>query len=220
MTNARKARERRRAAQYRMPPAQRTDAAMAAADMPGQHLWVMTAAWRLTDPEKAYAATMTPEFDEENAYLLDQENILALAGPGCYKCEELYSPTLAALPCRGQLHRADAPVMDQRYYAEKYPGIWDDKLEGFRVLAFPDGWGWVDISFINTHSIRVGTVRRELPGLYHDVWLYDDFEVALAAVYTWAAVGQLRGEPYGWIRHPSSGRRRIDGDYAQQHYQP
>jgi hypothetical protein len=77
------------------------DAAMADADAPGEHLWIMTAAWRLTDPAKAYAATMTPEFDEDNSYLLDGENIISLAGPGCFKCEQIYSPTLAAQPCTG-----------------------------------------------------------------------------------------------------------------------
>jgi hypothetical protein len=103
MTSAKKARERRRAAQYRAPQTSRMDAAMDAADAAGEHLWVMTAAWRVSDPAKAFAASVTREFDADNALLLDQENILALAGPGCYKCEREYSPQLAAIPCIGSV---------------------------------------------------------------------------------------------------------------------
>lgn len=83
------------------------DAALSAADTPGEHLWVMTAAWRISDPAKAYAATMTPEFDADNTYLLDGENVIVLAGPGCYKCELVYSPALANRPCTG-----NAPPVD------------------------------------------------------------------------------------------------------------
>lgn len=101
MTNAKRARERRRAAQYRAPDSGRMDAALSAADTPGEHLWIMTAAWRISDPAKAYAATMTQEFDADNPYLLDGENIMGLAGPGCYKCELLYSPATADRPCTG-----------------------------------------------------------------------------------------------------------------------
>lgn len=101
MTNARKARERRRTAQYRAPSTDRMGAALSAADTAGEHLWIMTAAWRISDPAKAYAAATTSEFDQDNSYLLDGENVIGLAGPGCYKCEAVYSPELAARPCTG-----------------------------------------------------------------------------------------------------------------------
>ncbi len=32
---------------------------------------------------------------------LDLENLLTIDGPGCFICEEIFSPQLAALPCPG-----------------------------------------------------------------------------------------------------------------------
>lgn len=102
MTNARKARQRRReAVTYQSPSNATMNAKLENADVLGQHLWIMTAAWKISDPAKAQAAAKTREFDADNAYMLDAENLLALAGPGCYKCEKEYSPRLAASPCAG-----------------------------------------------------------------------------------------------------------------------
>jgi hypothetical protein len=103
-------------------------------------------------------------------------------------------------------------------YAEQYPGIWNGEAEVFRVLAFPDGSGWVDIEFINQNRIKLGTIKK-IPGIYTDAWLYDRFEVALSAAYTWAA-RQFQGEPYGWIQHPSTGRRRHNGNHETEYSQP
>jgi len=61
-------------------------------DKPGEHLWVMTAAWAVTDPQSF--ATRAP-------ILLDQENLVGFAGPGCYKCEREWSRKIAAQPCHG-----------------------------------------------------------------------------------------------------------------------
>ena len=33
--------------------------------------------------------------------MLDVENLLTVEGPGCYVCEEQYSPELAVRPCTG-----------------------------------------------------------------------------------------------------------------------
>lgn len=51
---------------------------------------------------------------------------------------------------------------------------------------------------------------------YEDRWCYHDFNVALAAAHAWACDG-LRGEPEGWHRHPTTGRRRTDGDPATEY---
>lgn len=56
----------------------------------GQHLWTTLAMWEV-DPTQT------------EAVYLDTENLLTIEGPGCYKCEEVYSPELAAKPCRGSL---------------------------------------------------------------------------------------------------------------------
>jgi hypothetical protein len=63
-------------------------------DKPGEHLWVMTAAWAVTDPQSL--ATRGP-------VLLDAENLVGFAGPGCYKCEQEWSRKVAARPCTGSV---------------------------------------------------------------------------------------------------------------------
>jgi hypothetical protein len=66
-------------------------ARIAAHDKPGKHLWVITAAWHLSDPETDGKTT-----------LLDSENLLMISPPGCFKCELMYSPEMAAAPCAGE----------------------------------------------------------------------------------------------------------------------
>jgi hypothetical protein len=46
-----------------------------------------------------------------------------------------------------------------------------------------------------------------------DVWCYPDQAAAIAAMDAWNG----EGEPTGWHRHPSSGRRRPGGDPAREH---
>jgi hypothetical protein len=110
MTNARKVRERRRAAQalaegmaYAHPGVATTERRLNAADKPGQHLWIMAAAWSVADPAKADEMSRTKEFDAENAVFLDAENLVSMAGPGCMKCEQVYSAELARRPCVGSV---------------------------------------------------------------------------------------------------------------------
>lgn len=59
-------------------------------DRPGEHLWVISAAWRVADP-----AALT------DGSILDAESLLMVEGPGCFKCERPYSRRLARKPCRG-----------------------------------------------------------------------------------------------------------------------
>jgi hypothetical protein len=68
---------------------------VAAADQPGKHMWIMLAAWIVTDPQ-GWATGTRPQ-------MLDYENLATLDGPGCYKCEQPWSRKLAAQPCRGSL---------------------------------------------------------------------------------------------------------------------
>lgn len=60
---------------------------------PGEHLWTMVAVWRIVDPASA--------FDPAQEKYLDTENLLSLDGPGCFVCEEPYTPERAARPCPG-----------------------------------------------------------------------------------------------------------------------
>lgn len=56
----------------------------------GKHLWTCVASWKIIDP--------TAE-----SFTLDTENLLSIDGPGCFKCESVYSPELAAQPCGGSV---------------------------------------------------------------------------------------------------------------------
>lgn len=47
-----------------------------------------------------------------------------------------------------------------------------------------------------------------------DVWQYDYFACAIAAAACWNP--EQRPEPFGFYRHPASGRRRKDGNPAQE----
>lgn len=80
---------------YQPPTRQVLDKRLHRADRPGQHLWLMTAAWALDDPERSI----------REAQYLDAENLLVIAGPGCYKCEREYSRKLARQPCRGSVEQ-------------------------------------------------------------------------------------------------------------------
>jgi len=75
---------------YEAPSAARLDQRLEAADRPGEHLWVLTAAWIAPDPER-------PRID------MDAENLVSVQGPGCFKCERPYSRRLARKPCRGSI---------------------------------------------------------------------------------------------------------------------
>jgi hypothetical protein len=83
------------ATQYLPPERETLDKRLEAADRPGQHLWIMTAAWLIADPASAY--------DPSKIKLMDRENLVTLAGPGCWKCEKEYSAAMAKRKCLGTL---------------------------------------------------------------------------------------------------------------------
>lgn len=66
---------------------------------------------------------------------------------------------------------------------------------------------WVAIAkYLFTHAIIVGSVG-DYCGI-DDRWCYHDYPSALKFLEKWSG----NGEPDGWHRHPSSGRRRDNGD--------
>ena len=75
---------------YEAPAAELLDRRLMAADKPGRHMWVLTAAWLTADPESGQIN-------------MDAENLLSVQGPGCFKCEQPYSRRLARRPCRGSV---------------------------------------------------------------------------------------------------------------------
>lgn len=58
----------------------------------GNHFWVMNMSYKV-DPTKWE--------DPDNVPLFDLENLVAVAGPGCFYCEQLYSDRLAKRRCPG-----------------------------------------------------------------------------------------------------------------------
>lgn len=57
----------------------------------GDHLWTMVCMYKV-DPKK---------FKEGVEGILDHESLLTIAGPGCFYCEESYTPLLATRRCKG-----------------------------------------------------------------------------------------------------------------------
>lgn len=60
-------------------------------DKPGEHLWIIPAVWACLDPEST------------GTVFLDAENLIGFSGPGCFKCEQVYSRKLAKRPCQGSV---------------------------------------------------------------------------------------------------------------------
>ncbi len=54
----------------------------------GEHMWILVGMWKV-DPE------------ERGRVHLDLENLLTIEGPGCFKCEQPWSPELAKTRCPG-----------------------------------------------------------------------------------------------------------------------
>jgi len=54
---------------------------------PGRHFWIVTGLW-----------TVNPTSPN---LILDYENLVTVDGPGCFICEQLYSPEVAATTCPG-----------------------------------------------------------------------------------------------------------------------
>lgn len=84
-----------RADQYLPPTRRQLDARVRELDRPGEHIWIMTAAWSIADPASAA--------DPSRLKLMDRENLVAFGGPGCLKCEREYSAKMAKRRCLGSV---------------------------------------------------------------------------------------------------------------------
>jgi hypothetical protein len=62
----------------------------------GSHQWVITGAWRLSEAEAERQAT-----GKGGEVHLDVENLLAVDGPGCWVCEQVWTPAIARSACPG-----------------------------------------------------------------------------------------------------------------------
>lgn len=61
----------------------------------GKHLWTVMVLYRLMDPSVS--------MDPEGQINLDLENLLTIEGPGCFKCEKVWSPDAARRFCQGSM---------------------------------------------------------------------------------------------------------------------
>lgn len=89
---------------------------------------------------------------------------------------------------------------------------WDELVGAWIVKDAPDGRRvWVT-PFMFTAGIVIGEPDALT---YDDRWCY--VTVSQAAVWgrRWSA--EAGTEPDGWHRHPTSGRRRPDGDAAREY---
>lgn len=71
------------------------------------------------------------------------------------------------------------------------------------------------VPFLFTYGVVWGWIRGQGYS-YEDRWCYHGLGTAIAAATVWALT-EGQGEPDGWHRHPTSGRRRPDGDPAREH---
>lgn len=64
-------------------------------------------------------------------------------------------------------------------------------------------------------GFTVAILADMTPDGHGDRWCYDTIEQARAALEAWN--GEHDTEPQGWHRHPTTGRRRPDGDAAREY---
>lgn len=114
----------------------------------------------------------------------------------------------------GQEQPPTSPLRPQR--GQAWAGMpWDPDVEGWVVKDGPDGRRvWV-VPMMFTAAIIIGPPDS---WLFDDRWCYAD--ATLAATYARAWQAQPGTEPTGWHRHPDTGRRRTDGDPANEHLMP
>lgn len=87
-----------------------------------------------------------------------------------------------------------------------------DLYEGsLAVRTLEDGRVVVLYPMIYTTRLCIGPAESPC---YDDAWCYPDVGTGLLAFATWDGEGD---PPEGWTRHPASGRRRPDGDPAQEY---
>jgi hypothetical protein len=108
------------------------------------------------------------------------------------------------------LQRAESAEDFLRYLREDCQYPW--------VQPLPDGWRYVALyPLMFTTAIIVGRLHDRIG--YDRRWCYEDSRSALAAAQDWIAAG-AEGEPTGWHREPSSGRRRWGGDPEKEYIDP
>ena len=84
--------------------------------------------------------------------------------------------------------------------------LWRRELPDGRVLF---------LSPMSYGNVRLHMSPPEHTIFFDDEWCYHDHDAAWRAVLGWDGTG----EPDGWIRNPTTGRRRPDGDASKEYVQ-
>lgn len=86
---------------------------------------------------------------------------------------------------------------------------------GYLAPRLIEGRRWAAIRpLMYTFAILVGKTDELAVG-YDERWCYERLADALVAFDAWD--GKVGTEPVGWIRHPTTGRRRPDGDASREY---
>jgi len=82
----------------------------------------------------------------------------------------------------------------------------------------PDGGGELCVYplFFGAARLTFGGRDPDCDVGYDDCWDYPSLTAAIKAMERWDG----QGEPDGWTRHPTSGRRRPDGDPSREFVRP
>lgn len=97
-------------------------------------------------------------------------------------------------------------------WMDEWVELLDDREKANLRYREVDGWFVAVVPFLFTAGLIVGRTRDQ--GCYEDRWCFETFEKACAAFDEWDGV---TGEPFGWHRHPDTGRHRIGGDPALEY---
>jgi hypothetical protein len=102
----------------------------------------------------------------------------------------------------------------ERYHPQ-LRGRWDDYDHCWEVRHHADGRRIAVLPLMYTAAVIIGPVHNPL-NAYDDRWCYHSVSAAWEAAMRWDGTG----EPYGWHRHPDTGRRRPGGDETQEYVEP
>lgn len=106
--------------------------------------------------------------------------------------------------------------MDLLFSIVNVPGAtWDEERKVFFVKEVEGGVIEV-MPLMYTSGLTIRT-KNDIWG-YYDRWCYQDVPSAVAAAVEWDPSTQA--EPVGWHRHPSSGRRRPNGNPEEEYVNP
>lgn len=83
-------------------------------------------------------------------------------------------------------------------------------------VFLPNGHWAACHPFMFTAAVITGSIDEVNFG-YSNRWCYETMHEARQSLKSWVANFETQLEPEGWHRHPSTGRRRPEGDAAHEY---